>query len=188
MAERRWFGQALWWGREQGTWYVARGRRRFPLVRVTATEAEAYGNGTRPGWHFAEHPEQPGHGELGPWLGRIIRHGRALAEAWLLAPAGDRDSCVFAPSLINTLSGGGAAFVAADGQALSAWPMPWEARIEIRDRRSDAVGWVGPWFHYDDGEVSAVQWTGQVQLAAHESFHDICAELGRVLAGGDGRA
>lgn len=190
MAERRWFGEALWWGRDNGTSYVAHAGRRHPLVRVTVAEAHAYGNGTRAGWHLGGHPGQRGDGVLGPWLGKFVRHARALAEAWVLAPESDRDPAMYAPSLITTLMEGGTVFVDAAGRSLSAYPVAWEKHIEIRDRRNDAVGRVIPWFQYgDDGDVAELQWigkVGQAVLTAQPSFHASCAEIGRVLAAGGG--
>ena len=195
MAERRWFGQALHWGRERGTWYAEHAGRRYPLARITRAEADTYEDGTRPGWHLAEHPDTPGHGALGPWLAPTIGGAKEMAEAWILCPGSDRAPATYAPNVILALRDVGAVFVDAGGRTLSAHPIPWETCVEIRNRRGEAVGRVGPWFHSNgDGDVTALKWIGKVgetRLAPQPTFHAVCTEFGRVLAfgaaGGDDR-
>ncbi|ANZ35557.1 hypothetical protein BBK82_05135 [Lentzea guizhouensis] len=188
MAERLWFGQALRWSRESGFWYaVGRARRRHAIVRITATEAKSYGHKFPAGWYLAEHPDSPGGGELGPRLGHDFRRAKEAAEVWLLAPAADRLSGECAPGLLTTVQIGATTFVAADGRSLSAWPVPWEACIEIRDDAGTEVGRVAPWFQYEDGEVSALQWIARAaatRLAPQPTYHAAVRAVGHELVHG----
>lgn len=181
----------MWRRADDGVgWSTTHRSRKHTIVKLARRDAEMHGGGTKPGWHFTEHPDDtPGATNLGPGLGRRLPFARVLAEAWLIAPERDRSPAAHAPSLITTLSGGGAAFVDAAGRALSAYPVPWERYIEIRDRADEPVGRVAPWFRSGVDGLLGVEWIGKVDgtpptlLQAQPTYHDILRVFGEAQRG-----
>lgn len=210
MAERPWFGELLVWRRATDVpgWSTVYRGREHTIVKLARRDAEAHGGGTKRGWHFTDHPDDtPGATNLGPGLGPVLPFARVLAEAWLVAPEQDRWPGAHAPSLISTLGGGGSGFVTTDGRTMTAFPVPWEKYIEIRDHTGTTVGKVAPllrpWFTGDgsDGTVDVewngavdVEWIGKVDgtpptlLQAQPTYHEILRVFGEALARRDGRA
>src|SRR5690606_13820010 len=126
-----WFGSLLDWHRDDGgrwvAWYSGRCHR---LAR----------SGRR--WQFVTHPDAVDGDErcapcgpvpCGPVLASTLAASRELAELWILTPESDHWPAPGSPSVLHTLSPGGAAFQSVDGVSLTACADPARGRIDIRE-------------------------------------------------------
>jgi hypothetical protein len=156
--EPRWFGHILPWHRtDDGSWAVEHRGVTHPLIKLTAHEAGQVGS--RPGWHFAHHPDlpvaergTPNTGRCGPRLGANLASARRMAEAWLL-PGPERAATDTTPHFVLVISNAGAALPLPAGptvRTITLGTAHEELRILARHpaatRHSDHLGVLMPQF------------------------------------------
>lgn len=188
---KRWFGSLLSWERTADGYRTRYAGREYDIVKLERRDADMWGGGVRPGWHFTSHPDSHPDdlehaGFIGPGLGRTLLTAKKLAEAWLTTAASDRQPADGAPNVLLALGGSGAAF--ADG--LAAYPDDEQRRITVHRHRQEQeiIGVVGTHFNVPDRtdlEPVQVRWlpalaTGEV-LPAASTWHEAARALAAVI-------